>query len=39
VKADDIPVLAEQAQQDLCMLTNPHCYAIEAIEEMYREAF
>lgn len=39
VRAADIPILAKQAQEDLCMLTNPHCYAVEAIEEMYREAF
>ncbi len=39
VRAADIPLLAKQAQEDLCMLTNPHCYAVEAIEEMYREAF
>lgn len=39
VREADIPILAKQAQQDLCMLTNPHCYAIDAIEEMYREAY
>lgn len=39
VRAADIPLLAKQAQEDLCMLTNPHCYAVESIEEMYREAF
>ena len=39
VRAADIPLLAKQAQQDLCMLTNPHCYALADIEDMYREAF
>jgi alcohol dehydrogenase class IV len=39
VRAADIPILAKQAQEDLCMLTNPHCYAVEDIEEMYQKAF
>jgi alcohol dehydrogenase class IV len=38
VKADDIPALAKDAQQDLCMETNPHHYNIEEIESMYYEA-
>ena len=39
VVAHDICDLAQQAEQDLCMLTNPHCYPAEEIESMYREAF
>jgi len=38
VLADDIGNLAKQAEVDLCMLTNPHCYPAEEIESMYREA-
>lgn len=38
VLADDICDLAKLAEQDLCMLTNPHCYPAEEIESMYREA-
>lgn len=38
VKADDIPTLARDAQQDLCMGTNPHQYDAEEIESMYYEA-
>ena len=37
VKPEDIPSLARQASEDLCMLTNPHCYLAEEIESMYRE--
>jgi 1,3-propanediol dehydrogenase len=39
VEAHDISNLAQHAEQDLCMLTNPHCYPAEEIESMYREAF
>ncbi|HKI47757.1 MAG TPA: iron-containing alcohol dehydrogenase [Desulfobacteria bacterium] len=38
VKKGDIPAMALDAAQDLCMQTNPHCYGIEEIESMYREA-
>ncbi len=38
VKAEDIPRLAEMAQQDICMLTNPYCYSTEEIERLYRAA-
>jgi alcohol dehydrogenase class IV len=38
VKETDIPLMAEQASQDLCMLTNPHCYMVEEIASMYTEA-
>ena len=37
VKAADIPLLAEMAQNDICMLTNPYHYSLEEIESMYRE--
>jgi alcohol dehydrogenase class IV len=37
VKDVDIPAMARDAAQDLCMQTNPHCYGIEEIESMYRE--
>ena len=37
VKPEDVPSLARQASEDLCMLTNPHCYLAEEIESMYRE--
>ncbi|HIJ55585.1 MAG TPA: iron-containing alcohol dehydrogenase [Deltaproteobacteria bacterium] len=38
VKADDIPTLARDAQQDLCMGTNPYQYDAEEIESIYYEA-
>ena len=38
VQETDIPLMAQQASQDLCMLTNPHCYLAEEIESMYAEA-
>lgn len=37
IKAVDIPMMARDAAQDLCMQTNPHCYGIEEIESMYHE--
>jgi alcohol dehydrogenase class IV len=37
VNPGDIPLLAKQASEDLCMLTNPHCYLAEEIESMYQE--
>jgi len=33
---NDIPLLAELAQKDLCMLTNPYCFSLHEIESMYR---
>ena len=38
VRAEDIPAMAQQAVEDLCMQTNPYCYAIEEIESVYHEA-
>ena len=37
VSTDDIPLMTEMAQQDLCMLTNPCTYSTHDIEAMYRE--
>ena len=39
VSADDIPLMAEMAQQDICMLTNPCTYSIQDVEAMYREVW
>lgn len=39
VQYNDIPRMAKEAQQDLCMLTNPHRYNIEEIENMYIESW
>jgi alcohol dehydrogenase class IV len=33
----DIPRLAQMAEEDICMLTNPHCYMKTEIESMYHE--
>lgn len=33
----DIPRLAQMAEADICMLTNPHCYLKSEIESMYHE--
>ncbi len=38
VNPDDIPRMAELAQDDICMVTNPRCYSTTEIEEIYREA-
>ncbi len=35
----DVPLLAELAQKDLCMLTNPYCFSLDEIEAMYREVW
>jgi alcohol dehydrogenase class IV len=35
----DIPRLAQMAEEDICMLTNPHCYMKAEIESMYHEVF
>lgn len=37
VKAEDIPLLAEMAQNDICMLTNPYHYSQDEIKAMYME--
>jgi 1,3-propanediol dehydrogenase len=37
VDAADIPRLAQMAEEDICMLTNPHCYMKSEIESMYQE--
>jgi 1,3-propanediol dehydrogenase len=39
VNQNDFPRMAALAQQDICMLTNPCCYSIAEIEELYREAW
>ncbi len=33
----DIPRLAQMAEEDICMQTNPHCYMIAEITSMYLE--
>jgi alcohol dehydrogenase class IV len=38
VCAKDIPLLAREAAEDLCMMTNPQRYDIDAIEKMYLNA-
>jgi alcohol dehydrogenase class IV len=38
VNPDDIPLMAELAQEDICMMTNPRSYSTSEIEETYREA-
>ena len=37
VDAKDIPLLAQMAEADICMQTNPHCYMQSEIESMYHE--
>jgi alcohol dehydrogenase class IV len=39
VTLDDVPVMAEMAQQDICMLTNPCTYSTQDIAAMYREVW
>lgn len=39
VNPDDIARLAELAKEDICMLTNPHCYSQDEIETLYHEAW
>lgn len=39
VKREDIPRMAEMAQQDVCLLTNPCSYSKKEIEAMYLEAW
>lgn len=39
VKREDIPRMAELAQQDICLLTNPCPYSREEIEVIYHEAW
>ncbi len=35
----DVPLLAELAQKDLCMQTNPYCFSLDEIEAMYRDVW
>jgi 1,3-propanediol dehydrogenase len=39
VGSEDIPRMAELAEQDICLLTNPCCYSREEIESLYQEAW
>ncbi|MDJ0784224.1 MAG: iron-containing alcohol dehydrogenase [Desulfosarcinaceae bacterium] len=39
VSREDIPAMAQMAQEDLCMLTNPCIYATSDIEAMYHEVW
>jgi alcohol dehydrogenase len=39
INPDDFPQMAALAQQDICMLTNPCCYSIAEIEELYKAAW
>jgi alcohol dehydrogenase class IV len=39
VKREDIPLMAELAQQDICLLTNPCSYSKDEIEEIYLEVW
>jgi alcohol dehydrogenase class IV len=38
VQAEDIPSLARDAAEDLCMMTNPQRYNVREIEALYRSA-
>jgi alcohol dehydrogenase class IV len=38
VRKEDIPLLAREAVEDLCMMTNPQRYDVDAIEAMYMDA-
>jgi alcohol dehydrogenase class IV len=38
VKREDVPRLARDAAEDLCMMTNPQSYGVTEIEAMYHEA-
>ncbi|MCA1795219.1 MAG: iron-containing alcohol dehydrogenase [Desulfobacteraceae bacterium] len=37
--AGDIPIMAEMAQDDICMQTNPCSYSTQEIEAMYKEVW
>ncbi len=39
VRLEDIPLMAEFGQQDVCMHTNPYCYTKEEVAAIYREAW
>jgi 1,3-propanediol dehydrogenase len=39
VRSEDIPLMAEMANDDLCMRTNPYCYPVDEIEALYRESW
>jgi alcohol dehydrogenase class IV len=38
VRKEDIPSLARDAAEDLCMMTNPQKYGVSEIETMYKDA-
>jgi alcohol dehydrogenase len=38
VRKEDIPILARDAAEDLCMMTNPQRYGVTEIEAMYQDA-
>jgi alcohol dehydrogenase class IV len=38
VRKEDIPGMAREASEDLCMMTNPQRYGVAEIEVMYRDA-
>ncbi len=39
VRLEDIPTMAELAEQDVCLCTNPYCFTKSEIETIYREAW
>jgi alcohol dehydrogenase class IV len=39
VEKKDFPIMAEMAQNDLCMRTNPYCYSKEEIEAVYQQVW
>ena len=39
VSREDVAAMAELAEQDVCLLTNPYCYSREEIESLYLEAW
>ncbi len=39
VDRKDIPRMAAEAVDDLCMQTNPHCYAVDEIIALYNDAY
>ncbi len=38
VKAEDIPIMAQNAQKDACGLTNPRCPTLEDVIQIYKNA-
>jgi alcohol dehydrogenase class IV len=39
VRHEDLSLMAEFGQQDVCMCTNPYCYSKQEVEAIYREAW